>query len=141
MIGVLGARLIVINVAIWCRANGAHKRHLLGSDLLRLERRLARSIAVTCPGSSTFLPLVVRPDDRRNCLPFTCFFGEPGTGDFASGCRGECAGWDGGEAWRDGGCGRWTIPGRFHLPSGCASARHCCGVGDSILAGWKTFWA
>ena len=56
-------RLTVFKVAIWCRADGAPKRRHLGSDLLRLERRLARSIAATCPGCSAFSSLVVCPDD------------------------------------------------------------------------------
>jgi hypothetical protein len=56
-------RLTVFKVAIWCRADGAPKRRHLGSDLLRLERRLARSIAATCRGCSAFSSLVVYPDD------------------------------------------------------------------------------
>lgn len=64
----LCVRLTVFKVAIWCRANGAHKRRHLGSDLLRLERRLARSIAATCPGCSAFSSLVVYPGDPEEIV-------------------------------------------------------------------------
>ena len=43
------------------RANGAHKRRQLGSDLLRLERRLAQSITATCPGCSAVSSLAHLP--------------------------------------------------------------------------------
>src|SRR5450631_4211888 len=64
----LCVRLTVFNVATWSRVNGAHKRRHLVSDLLRLERRLARSIAATCPGCSAFSSLVVCPGDPEDIV-------------------------------------------------------------------------
>ena len=64
----LCVRLTVFKVATWCRANGAHRRRHLVSDFLRLDRRLARSIAATCPGCSTFSSLVIHPDDPEEIV-------------------------------------------------------------------------
>jgi hypothetical protein len=60
--------MTVFKVATWCRANGAYKRRHLGSDLVRLERRLARSIATTCPVGSAFSSLVVYRGDPEDIV-------------------------------------------------------------------------
>jgi hypothetical protein len=62
------ARLAAVRVVVWERVNGAHKSRHLGSDLLRLARRLARSIAATCPGCSSFSSLVVYPSDPQEIV-------------------------------------------------------------------------
>jgi hypothetical protein len=64
----LCVRLTVFKVATWCRANGTHKRRHLVSDLLRLERRLARSIAATYPGCLAFSSLVVYSGDPEEIV-------------------------------------------------------------------------
>lgn len=55
----LRVRLTAFKVAIWCCANGTHKRRQVGSGILRLERRSTQSITVICPGCSDFLSLVL----------------------------------------------------------------------------------
>jgi len=128
----LCVRLTVFKVATGCRANGAHKRRHLVSDLLRLERRLARSIAATCPGCSAFSSLVVYPGDPEDivCLLRASLESREVVSS-PLGCGVECAGWDCGNEGRDSRCMRCTIAGRFHVLKECRWLWHCSGVGES----------